>query len=238
MKNPPFEEKESENVPTLKTLNDVKVYLQKLKVDIRSGSLSAQDIDFIPIFLAIQQIVDAENLRNLVSEFQNSSDLFARKIQDIRMYISSIGGEEEFENYVKVHSLDSLNSLMQELFNPPLIIEEIDLETIVSSFTRLTNRKKFLTIEFPDFSDVERNGSAEDFDGLIDEVHFERDIQIFQHFLMPQLPKSLPDLLKSAPNDGVRYNYFVYCLYLIQRKVIVFNKKTNELHPYTTEVDK
>ena len=236
MKTPPSTPKVPSSGPTLETLSDVEEYLKKLKAEIRSGNLSSQDIDFIPIFHSIQEIVNAENLRNIITEFQNSSDLFGRKIQDIRAYISSIGGKQEFEKYVKVQSEDSLNEVFQVLYNPPFTVDDINLETLMSSFDRLTNRKKvWSTIEFPDFNDVVRDTTAEDFEGFVDDVHFERDLEKFEKKVLSELPKSLPDLLNSAPNKDLRYSYFVYCLYLIQRKKIVFDKDSNELRKFEEE---
>ncbi len=236
MKFPPSSSSSPPDSPKLDTLSDVEEYLKNLKSKLRSGSLSLQDINFIPIFHSIQEIVNSENLRNLITEFQKSSDLFGRKIEDIRAYISSIGGKEEFEKYVKTHSQDSLNAVFQAMFNPPFIIDDINLEPLMTSFLRLTNRKKiFNIIEFPDFDDVERDTSAADFEGMIDDVHFERDLNTFKTQLASKLPISLNNVLKSAPNDYDRYTYFVYCLYLIQRKKIVFDKSSNELRKFEDE---
>ena len=212
MKTPPSMPKTSSNGPKLESLSDIEEYLKKLKSEIRSGTLSSQDIDFIPIFHSIQEIVNAENLRKIIYEFQTSSDLFSRKIQDIRAYISSIGGKQEFEKYVKVQSEDSLNEVFQALYNPPFTVDDINLETLMSSFERLSNRKKIWnTIEFPDFNDVIRDATAEYFDGFVDDVHFERDLEKFEKVLTAKLPQSLRELLSSAPNEDLRYSYFVYC---------------------------
>ncbi|TFG19917.1 MAG: hypothetical protein EU530_04820 [Promethearchaeota archaeon] len=236
MKIPPSISKAPPDFLKLNTLHDIEQYLKKLKSQIRSGSLSSQDIDFIPIFHSIQEIVNSENLRSIIMEFHNSSSLFSRKIEDIRKYISSIGGKEEFEKYVKSHSQDALNDVFQALYNPPFVIDDINIDPLMISFLQLANRKKlFTTIEFPDFDDVERNGTAEDFEGLIDDVHFERDIDKFETQLISSLPQSLTNVLKSATNDEDRYSYFVYCLYLIQRKKIVYDKSSKELRKFEKE---
>ena len=236
MKTPPSSSSPTPNLPKLETLSDVEEYLKNLKSELLSGTLSLQDINFVPIFHSIQEIVNTENLRNIITEFQNSSDLFGRKIQDIRAYISSIGGKEEFEKYVKTHSQDSLNDVFQELYNPPFVIDDINVETLMTSFLRLTNRKKiFDVIEFPDFDDVERDATAEDFEGMIDDVHFERDIDKFEIQLISKLPQTLAEILKFAPSDDDRYTHFVYCLYLIQRKKIIFDKDSNELRKFENE---
>jgi hypothetical protein len=238
MSSPPKSKINSSNVLKLETLQDVKEYLQKLKLQIHSGTISPQEIDFIPIFHAIQKIVNKENLRNILKEFQNSSELFSQKIQDIRAYISSLGRREEFEKYVKLNSQESLDTIFQSLYIPPFTLDDINVEGLISDFLRLMNRKNFLkNIEFPDLSDVVKNGSAEDFEELIDDVHFERDLEVFKSKILLNLPISISNLLNSAPNDKDRFTHFVYCLYLIQRKILMFDKSTNSLLKFEEKED-
>jgi hypothetical protein len=225
-------------LPKLEKLQDVTDYLKKIKSDIHSGKISPQDVDFIPIFHSIQKIVNSANLRNIITEFKNSSELFSRKIQEIRAYISSLAGKREFEKYVKLSSQESLDSIFQSIYNPPFTINDINVETLSSSFVRLTNRKKYLSdIEFPDFSDLIKKGSAEDFEGLIEDVHFERDLNAFKINVQSKLPISISKLLNSAQDDKDRYTHFVYCLYLIQRKILVFDKSSNMLRKFGEEED-
>lgn len=228
------------NVSNLKTLPDVEEYLKKLHSEILSGKLSSQDIDFIPIFQSIQDIVTTENLRSIVVNFKHSSDLFQRKVSDIRAYISSLGGSK-FEQIVKVQTQDSLNLVFQSMYQPPFIVEDINMEIILGDFTRLVNRAKiFDEIEFPDLRNVNKETNIQIFDQYIENIHFERDIQKFEKQLVPQLPQKLTDILDSAPEEvaQARYSYFVYCLYLIQRKKVFFDKKSNELHLYQADHDK
>jgi len=220
----------------LKSLHEIKQYLKQLRAELRSGKLKSQEINFIPIFHSIQEIVTVENLRNMLSEFESSSELFSKKIEEIRAYISTIGGEEQFEHFIKSSNQEILSAIFQSLFNPPLMIEDINLETLFESFTRLSNRKiKWDDIKFPEISGIPNNLQMTELDDFIDDVHFERDLEEFERIILPTLPQNLSEVLKSAPDGEMRYNYFVFCLYLIQRKKIVYDKKLNELKAYNQE---
>ncbi|MBN2157345.1 MAG: hypothetical protein JW776_14970 [Candidatus Lokiarchaeota archaeon] len=221
----------------LRTLRDVEIYLKNLKKDIQLGKISTQDIDFVPIFHSIQEIVNNKNLKTIVTEFKSSSDLFGKKIQDIQAYISAIGGEEDFESIIKVESQNSLHECFQALYKPPFIIEDINLNTLYDSFVKLTNKKKIWeSVEFPDFSEIAKEEfNMGEIDFLIDDVHFERELNSFELKLLPTLPQKLSDIIDTTTNTEIRYKRFVFCLYLIQRKKVVFIKNTNRLEEYKDE---
>ena len=233
--NPPSNQK----TPKLESLNDIEKYLKTLRTEIHSGHISTKDIDFIPIFQTIQHIVDKENLRTIISEFENTSELFQRKIGEIRAYISSIGGSENFEKSVKIQKEESLNDLFQALYQPPFSLEDINLDVLVRNFKLLSNRKNIFTeIVFSDHIEVSKNELKHQFNGYIDEVNFEEELEEFAKFLVPKLPISLKKLLDTATNNDIRYSYFVYCLYLIQRKTIEFDKHTNNFLKFRKKAKK
>ncbi len=227
----------SQTLPKLESLGDVETYLNGLKKGIKSGKISVQNIDFVPIFHSIQTIVNTKNLRNIVTEFENSADLFQRKIEDIRSYISEIGGMEKFEEKLKLNTEDSLENLMNSLYRPPYIVEDINLESLIASFTRLTTKNNMWdSIEFPELTDlVEDAPDIEQFNHLLDDVHFEEELQKFKQYLMTKLPIQLSQLLSETPDEETKNANFIFCLYLIQRKILLYNKKTNELQKYKEE---
>ena len=57
----------------------------------------------------------------------------------------------------------------------------------------------------------------------------------FKQDLIPKLPLLLSSLLSDTPSEEVRNDNFIFCLYLIQRKVIIFDKETNELKIFKEE---
>ena len=164
-------------------------------------------------------------------------DLFHQKIEEIRTYISEIGGMEKFEEELKLNTDDSIENLMDSLYRSPFIVEDINLESLVASFTRLTTKNNLLaSIEFPELTDlVEDLPDIEQFNHLVDDVHFEEELNRFKQKLTPKLPIPLSSLLSETPIEEVRNTNFIFCLYLIQRKVIIFDKETNELRDFKEE---
>ena len=207
------------------SLDSLLEFLKNLESGIREGKIKSSDVDFIPIFRTIQKLVDQQNLETIVGDLEASSELFSQKIAEIQGYINKISFDSSFKTFLLKHHDNEplLRTILTKCWKTPVVFEEISHKFLTESFNRWAvrkiKRKKIENIipektEFkPDFS---INSLTEP---------FQESLNDFFDYLKTELPIKLIDLLMKAKDADSFYNWFNFCLHLITKHKIHYDKK-------------
>ncbi|MHA1728882.1 MAG: hypothetical protein ACTSWY_09140 [Promethearchaeota archaeon] len=215
----------NENINSLEELRD---FLKKIEREIDAGQYTSSDINFIPIFKRFQTLISQNNLEKGVSDFGDISEVFKRKIGEIQNYISRIAFNDSFKIFLLNHKNNEslFSAILTKCWKTPLILEDYNEQYFSSSFQKLVMKKKrYIKKEILDPEKVEIKGII-NFDYINSQESFQESLNEFFKFLRVKLPCKFNDLFSEAPNSEKFFNWFNYCLHLIQKHRIFYNKKS------------
>ena len=219
----------SNELLNFESLDDLRDLLKKLYSSIKEGKIKSSDIDFVPIFKTIQKKLrhklGRNSLHTIIGDLEVSSELFSQKISEIQDYINKIAFDDSFKTFLLRHNDNDplLRKILTKCWKNPVVLEEVSHQFLTDAFSRWAGKKikrekiDFIIPEKTDFiPDLSINSLAEP---------FQDSLNNFLNFLKTEMPIKLIDLLMKAQDAGTFYNWFNFCLHLITKHKILYDKK-------------
>jgi len=215
-----------EKLGKIRSFDDLSKYLTEIVYDIEHGAVSLVDIDFQSIYQRFQGLVSASNLEEGIEEFGRTTAIFKDKISFIQDYInkakSDIGCNVFIENNKGNEGL--FQHVLMASITPPLVLSYYPSEYLYQAFERwcsstIQRRRR-------EYTEPERSVEKGNFTLACQEQSFDQNLDCFYTLIAPKLPLNLPSLLNQAANSDELYNWFIYCLHLIQKHRLEYDKDT------------
>jgi hypothetical protein len=221
--------KQRDQLEKIISFDELSQYLESVISNIDHGKLNLVDIDFLSIYQVFQKIVNQSNLEQGIHEFQKTTDIFKDKINLIQDYINK--AKSDIGCNVFIEKQKGNENLFQQLlytcFKTPVVLSYYPNEYLYQEFDRwvsssMQHRRK-------EFIDPERSIEKGDFTLACQEQSFGQSLDCFFDLIALKLPLKLTDLLKQAEDSDQLYNWFIYCLHLIQKHRLIYDKDSKIL---------
>lgn len=212
-------------ISNFESLDSLRKFLKNLESGIREGKIKSSDVDFIPIFRTIQKLVDQQNLETIVGDLEASSELFSQKIAEIQSYINKIAFDDSFKTFLLRHNDNDplLRNILTKCWRTPVVFEDVSHKFLTESFNRWARKKikrkkmEYIIPEKTDFiPDFSINSLPEP---------FQESLNTFFDYIKKEMPIKLIELLMKAQDADSFYNWFNFCLHLITKHKIHYDKK-------------
>lgn len=215
----------SNQIINFESLENLREFLKNLESQIKEGKIKSSDVDFIPIFRTIQKLVDQKTLETIVGDLEVSSELFSQKITEIQGYINKIAFDDSFKTFLLSHNENEplLRNILTKCWRTPVVFEEVSHNFLAESFNRWAGRKK--NRKKMEFIIPEKTDFIPEFTINSLTKPFQESLNDFFDFIKMEMPIKLLELLMKAPDADTFYNWFNYCLHLITKHRIHYDKK-------------
>ncbi|MHA1339655.1 MAG: hypothetical protein ACTSRZ_05895 [Promethearchaeota archaeon] len=235
------QDKHPTNPDNFKNLDHLFDYILTLMHQINSGDLNAYDLNLVPIFQAFQQLnisinsdisknaTDLPNLIKIIDHLSIAEDLFQEKIKEIKEYIQEIDDISIIKQFIDkfAGNTNALSKIIHLTWKPPLIIENISNNYLISSFKKWTKKRmKSMKNQIIDPPKVKPAKIPDDFFQTFDLIS---EVNNFFSTIKPKLPCTIMDILRDYDDINEGFKYFTYLLQLIHEKKIKYDKKSQNL---------
>lgn len=166
-----------------------------------------------------------ENIEEIIDYFKTSNFIFQDKINYIKSFISRYSSEEKIKTFIETIEDDSIYSYMlSKIWHNSFIIESFPLTFLSSSYEKLTCGNNTRTKL--EFIPPEKVVCKKELPLNISDKTFKETVTEFYTEIAKKLPINLKELLCQAPNSNESYNWFLYCLHLIQKHILEYDKRS------------
>lgn len=211
------------------SLSELRDFLHTLETQIQTGAVHSAEIDFVPVFTAFQDLIDERNLPESVTDFKHSSDSFQNKIDEIKAYISRVTEEDEVIQFLNKNAENDIifGGILNKCWKRPLVLEKMSEEYLLQSFNRCANRAERSSKQ--EYQEPLRIENRPEVQITALEEPFEDSLMRFFTNAKDLLPCTLKEILVDKKLEISAYERFIYCLHLIQKKQLLYNKKDGVL---------
>jgi hypothetical protein len=216
--------KSSNKIANFESLENLREFLKNLESSIREGEIKSSDVDFIPIFKTIQKLVDQKTLETIVGDLEVSSELFSQKITEIQGYINKIAFDDSFKTFLLRHKDNDplLRNILTKCWKVPVVFEEVSHNFLTESFNRWAGRK--ISRKKMEYIIPEKTDFIPEFSINSLPEPFQESLNDFFDYIKKEMPIKLLELLMKAKDADTFYNWFNYCLHLITKHKIHYDK--------------